>query len=118
MSSRKQELTSTRRENVYLSMQTISILASIIQHEHSMENDVKLGKPEINMFANRILKDSIAIQQHLATPGKLSIQTTNKEFIHEYTGEMWRVVRFFMGLSIEQIKDYMDGVEKLAGINQ
>lgn len=106
-----QPLTDDRRERVYLSMQLISVLASVIQIEHAMESDVKLGKPEINMFAGRILKDAIAIQNHLSAGDKLSLKTVNKGFIEEYSGELWRLNKFFIGLDIEQIREFADGIK-------
>lgn len=102
-------MTVDRQNRIILSVQFMQIMAELIKQEHLMEMDADFRNPVINNFASRISKDATMIQTHLSSicPNK------NMEFKEEYTGEMYRVFRFFIGLPLPQLKEFMDNCERI-----
>lgn len=110
---KKQQLTPSRANRVFYSVQFMAIMAELIKQEHTTEMDVNFRVPEINMFAGRITKDAQAIILHLKSHPRLNVSNTDQDFTDEYVGELYRVFRFFIGMPIEQIKEFMDGIDAL-----
>jgi len=110
----KQTLTPKRQEQVIRSMQVIAILAELIKLEHAVEMDVRLKNPRANQYASKIKEYATYIHQELVTHDFIKCQIADRDFVETYSGELFRVVHFFIGMEIETIRETMDKFEALA----
>ncbi len=106
----KQELTTDRKVKIFRSVQFMHIMAEMIRMEFRMYMDVNFRNPAVNNHASRISQSAQAIQQHLS----FLVKAKDTEYREEYTAELHRVFNFFIGLDIEQIREFMDGAEAQA----
>jgi len=94
------------------STQTIIALANSISLEwHSELVDTKFNNPAINQKTKRIISDTQDILKHCFT---IVNPKREMDYIqYEHATEVLRVLKFFSNMSTEQLREYMDLVEKM-----
>jgi hypothetical protein len=106
----KQPLTPERTANIFQSVQFMQVMAELIKVEFQMHMDTDFKNPAVNQHASKIKQSAEAIQLHLSG----IVKAKDPEFFkNEYTPEIYRVFRFFIGMDAEQIREFMDGVEEM-----
>lgn len=107
----KKQLTEQRAYNILQSVQIMQVLAECVSIEFQSELvDTNLKNPAINQHASRIKESATAIKTHLSG----LVKSKDKEyFSNEYAVEMHRVLKYFIGLDIAQVREFMDGVEEM-----
>ncbi len=112
----KKKLSEQRVYNILQSVQIMQVLSEAIKIEFQSELiDTDLKNPAINQHAKRIKESASAIQIHLTG----LVKNKDKEyFSYEYAVEMHRVIKHFVGMDINQVREFMDGVDEIMTANE
>lgn len=106
----KQTITPDRLNRVYFSLQKIAIITEMLLIENTSELDVDFRIPFINNFARRIGKDAESIRMHIEKSGRIGVVGRDKDFVLEYSSEIWRVVDMLAGLEASAIREFADNL--------
>ena len=94
-------------------MQHMAIMAELIKIEYKFEMDVDFKIPTWNNLANRIGADCIEIVEQMKKNKFVSVKNDQSDFLENYTIELQRVFKFFIGMPPEKIAELMDGWENI-----
>lgn len=107
----KRQLTPQEQYPILKSVQIIGVLSHLIQIEYqSRLVDVRFKQPAVNNNARKIKEAAEQIQKDLAFQFKLK---DREQMQYEHSIELWRVFDHFAELTTEQIREFMDGVDKV-----
>lgn len=104
------ELTRTKAEKVSDSLYNLSLMAKMLLFESVHQLDADFRMPIMNNYAKRIKTDAEAIMKQLDATGYFDL--TYSEVTDDYAAECWRIFNLIVGLSLENLKEFADGLEK------
>lgn len=102
--------------NLLEHVQFIGTAAEMIKIEHmSRLVDHRFKNPVLNNHAKKIKESAAMIQTHLSS---LTYNKDREFFEYDYAVQLHRVLKHFIGLSVQQVEEFMDSVEKLQAENE
>ena len=113
MPKNKVIVTPDKAVRIVKSLQLFYILAELIKMEYYNDLvDAHFKNPAINQHAKRIKESAVAIQVHVASVLKQNT-AGNLDATTEYIGELYRLLDHFVGMDIESITEFLDGIDDL-----
>lgn len=104
------QLIRTKAQKVSDSLYNLSLMAKMLLFESVHQLDADFRMPIMNNYAKRIKTDAEAIMKQLDSTGYFDL--TYSEVTDEYAGECWRIFNLIVGLSLENLREFADGLEK------
>lgn len=91
--------------------QFIGVCAELIQIEHRNRLiDTRFSNPAINQHAKRVKESSQMIQTHLSS---LTVVKGREFFSDEYCVQLHQALKHFIGLSVEQLTEFVDTIQEI-----